>query len=52
MRSVAFSPDADLIAVVGGGAVRIWSAGSYGRPAIVLRDPSNRRQNEVWSVAF
>ena len=52
VRGVAYSPDGKLLAVGGGGAVRIWRAGSYGRPAIVLRDPSGAAENEVWSVAF
>jgi len=52
VRGVAFSPDGRLIALGSGGTVRIWHAGSFGRPAIVLRDPSGAAENEVWSVAF
>ena len=52
VRGVAVSPDGKLFAVGGGRAVRIWRAGSYGRPAIVLGDPSGTAENEVWSVAF
>jgi len=52
VRGVAVSADGKLIAVGGGGAVRIWRADTYGKPAIVLRDPSAPAENEVWSVAF
>jgi WD40 repeat protein len=52
VNGVAFSPDGRLLAVGAGRAVRIWRDGSFGLPAIVLRDLSGTALNEVTSVAF
>ncbi len=52
VNGVAFSPDGGLLAVGAGRAVRIWRDGSFGRPAIVLRDRSGAALNQVTSVAF